>query len=274
MVLLIIGLAIVGINQYKPRARSIPLYFYRVDTVALADQKVDHNPVAELHKHEAESRKSYFNPNTASVEVLMGLGLKSKVAHTIIHYRNKGGKFYKKEDMKKIYGLSAAEYKGIEGYIQLEPKGDKKESFASNASFKNTSRAESGWTIDINKANCEEFEKLYGIGKYLAAKIVNFRTKLGGFHRIEQVGETYGLEDSTFQKFKEKLICPSPILAQLSINEASYEALEAHPYISKYLAEDIVKHREKHGKFTDMAQMLQLKNIKNDFQKIIHYLTL
>ncbi|MBP7477500.1 MAG: helix-hairpin-helix domain-containing protein [Chitinophagales bacterium] len=155
MVLLIIGLAIVGINQYKPRARSIPLYFYHVDTVALTDQNVDHNLVVDLHKHEAESRKSYFNPNTASVEVLMGMGLKSKVAHTIIHYRNKGGKFYKKEDMKKIYGLSAAEYKGIEAYIQLESKGDKKESVPSNAAFRNTPRVESGWTIDINKANQE-----------------------------------------------------------------------------------------------------------------------
>ncbi len=272
--LLIIGLGIAGIAQYKPRARSVPIYFYHADTTIQSEQFFTERSANEFANSAEHIQKKQFNPNTASVEVLMSMGLKAKVAHTIIHYRNKGGKFFKKEDLKKIYGLSANEYNQIEAFISLDSKGDDKENSFSSKEPKREQYVEKTWTIDVNKADQEEFEKLYGIGKYLANKIVHFRNKLGGFHHIEQVGETYGLEDSTFQKIKSKLVCPNPELHQLSINESTYETLEAHPYISKYLAEDIVKYREKNGKFTDLAQLLQLKNIKSDFQKIIPYLTL
>ena len=41
-----------------------------------------------------------------------------------------------------------------------------------------------------------------GIGAKLASRIIHFRGKLGGFYQIEQVGETFGLPDSSFQKIK------------------------------------------------------------------------
>ena len=45
-------------------------------------------------------------------------------------------------------------------------------------------------SVDINTADTTAFISLPGIGSKLAARIVNFRDKLGGFYSIDQVGET------------------------------------------------------------------------------------
>jgi competence protein ComEA len=70
-----------------------------------------------------------FNPNTADMETLTTLGLTPKVATTLVHFREKGGVFFQKEDLKKIYGLKTEDYERLESYIDLEtthldtPKG-------------------------------------------------------------------------------------------------------------------------------------------------------
>ena len=51
-----------------------------------------------------------FNPNTASKADFQKLGLSPRTAQSILNYRNKGGKFFKKEDFKKIYTLKDEDY--------------------------------------------------------------------------------------------------------------------------------------------------------------------
>ncbi|MFC2152110.1 helix-hairpin-helix domain-containing protein, partial [Bacteroidota bacterium] len=43
-----------------------------------------------------------FNPNTITKKGLKELGFSDKLVKTIINYRNKGGRFYQKEDFLKI----------------------------------------------------------------------------------------------------------------------------------------------------------------------------
>lgn len=59
--------------------------------------------------------------------------------------------------------------------------------------------------VTINDADTSAFIALPGIGSKLSARIVAFRDKLGGFYSVEQIGETWGLADSTFQKIKGRL---------------------------------------------------------------------
>ena len=61
------------------------------------------------------------------------------------------------------------------------------------------------FTIEVNSATQEDYERLYGIGKVYAERIVKFRDKLGGFYSINQIKDVFGIEDSTFQKFKKNL---------------------------------------------------------------------
>jgi competence protein ComEA len=51
------------------------------------------------------NQRFVFNPNTVSEEDAQKLGMSKKLSATLINFRNKGGKFFKPEDLKKLYGL-------------------------------------------------------------------------------------------------------------------------------------------------------------------------
>ena len=109
--------------------------------------------------------------------------------------------------------------------------------------------------IDINGADTTAFIALPGIGSKLAARIVNFRDKLGGFYEVQQVAETYGLPDSTFNKIRNLLQCNHPSVQQININTADANTLKQHPYIRWNLANAIVQYRAQHGNFTSVEDL-------------------
>ena len=100
--------------------------------------------------------------------------------------------------------------------------------------------------VDINKADTSAFISLPGIGNKLALRIVNFREKLGGFYSIDQIGETYGLPDSSFQKIKPFLKLETSLLKKFNINSATKDEMKLHPYIKWNLANAIVEYRNQH----------------------------
>ena len=61
-----------------------------------------------------------FDPNDLSVDKWKHLGLSDKTINTIRKYLNKGGRFYKPEDLKKIYGLKMDWYNRAEPYIKIQ----------------------------------------------------------------------------------------------------------------------------------------------------------
>ena len=58
-----------------------------------------------------------FDPNTISQDSLQLLGFSYKQALAIIHYRDKGGRFRKKEDFSKMYTVSPQKYRELAPYI-------------------------------------------------------------------------------------------------------------------------------------------------------------
>ena len=142
----------------------------------------------------------YFDPNTASFNEFKRLGLSDKISHTIINYREKGGKFFKAEDIKKIYGLSSEQAAVLIPYIQIKenynnaqkPPYDKPEQ-------KQFITKETPRIIDINTATEGDWKSLPGIGEVLSKRIVKFRNSIHGFSSVQDVKRTYGLSDSTYQ---------------------------------------------------------------------------
>jgi len=127
--------------------------------------------------------------------------------------------------------------------------------------------------LDINMADTSAFINLPGIGNKLAARIVNFRNKLGGFYSIEQVGETFGLADSTFQKIKPFLRLADSTVKKFDVNIASADELKSHPYIRWQIANAIVAYRQEHGTFTKIEDIRKVMAVTaDDFKKISRYI--
>jgi competence ComEA-like helix-hairpin-helix protein len=214
-----------------------------------------------------------FDPNTLPVEGWEKLGLSVKTGKTIDKYRTKGGKFYKPEDLKKIWGLPAGFYERVKNYISIAAVQTPYEKARfSERSFEKTERKIV--IVNINEADTSAFIALPGIGSKLAARIVAFRDKLGGFYSVDQVGETFGLPDSTFQKIRP-LLRSSETIRQFNINTATKEELKTHPYIKWALANAIIEYRTQHGNFKTLEELKNIALIDEEiFRRIVPYLAL
>lgn len=64
---------------------------------------------------------------------------------------------------------------------------------------------ESGGLININSAGVAELDKLEGVGPSIAAKIIEYRQKNGGFRNINELKLVSGIGDKMFEKIKDKV---------------------------------------------------------------------
>ena len=216
----------------------------------------------------------YFDPNTLDASGWKGLGLQDRTVKTILNYRSKGGHFYKDEDLKKIWGLPEGFYEHVKDYIQIAvpKKEDAPDSNFFKTPYKKIERKID--VVDVNQSDTSALIALPGIGSKLAQRIVNFRDKLGGFYSVEQISETYGLPDSTFQKLKPYLQVHG-VLKKFNINSATKEELKTHPYIKWNLANAIVEYRNQHGPFKNVDELKNVMLIDNvTFHKIVPYFIL
>ena len=203
--------------------------------------------------------KFIFNPNTISHEEALKLGFSKKLSATLINYRNKGGHFYKTDDLKKLYGLSPELYNELEAYIVIS--NTKKEfenhinkdtlyqkSYTKINDEKKTYPKE---IIEINTADSLAIVHLKGIGPSYTKRIIKHRNLLGGFHSLNQLKEIYGMTDSLFILLSSQIKLDKNNITKIAINKIDITVLRKHPYFTYTSAQAIINYRTKHGKLTE-----------------------
>ncbi|MBI3139222.1 MAG: helix-hairpin-helix domain-containing protein, partial [Sphingobacteriales bacterium] len=129
--------------------------------------------------------------------------------------------------------------------------------------------------VEINTADTTAFIALPGIGSRLAARIVHFREKLGGFYSIAQLGETFGLADSVFQQIKPFLKLQSVALRKININTATGGDLKPHPYLKWNIINALLAYRKEHGPFRSIEDLKKLQIMTDElFAQLSPYLML
>ena len=148
-----------------------------------------------------------FNPNTVSISDLQRLGFTEKQALSIDAYRAKGGRFRRKSDFAKSYVVADSVYLRLEPYIDI-PK------------------------VDINKADSAAFDTLPGIGGWFAARMVGYRTSLGGYSYPEQLMEIYHFDKEKYDALSDLICCSRP--RPFELWTLPPEKLREHPYIGNW----------------------------------------
>jgi competence protein ComEA len=192
-----------------------------------------------------------FDPNNATENDLLGLGLDEKTVKILLKYREKGGYFRTKEDLKKVYGLSDIDFLRINQYVQITEKQPIASESPKNGQNNDITKKTGGVVssaIDLNKSNLEDFLVLRGIGRTFATRIIEHRERLGGFSSLNQLKEVYGLPDSTLRFIIPLLRLSTSPHRKIQVNKSSVEEL-VHPYLSKKQAEAMVRYRVNHGSF-------------------------
>jgi len=211
-----------------------------------------------------------FDPNTLDAAGWKKLGINERTTRTIQHYLSKGGQFRNASDLQKMYSLKKEDFDRLMPYIRIATPPPLYSPGKAPAKYVKAPPA----IIDINQADTAAFIALPGIGSKLARRIVNFREKLGGFYSVQQVAETFGLPDSTFQLIQPRLQCGAVVLQKLNINTADANTLKQHPYIRWNIANAIVQYRQQHGLFRKPEELQQIVLITPElYQKLAAYIS-
>jgi len=258
-----------------------------LDSLLLTMQKPEIvNPKVNFTKTEEVTAVQLFkfNPNTTQETDFIKLGIKPFLAKRIVKYRSKGGKFYQKEDLLKIYGFPEKLYEILVPYIDIPVKitakdleANDKDGNTTHSITKNTSNNSilKPQKFNLNKADTIQLKQVYGIGSKLANRIVKFRDKLGGFHSTGQLKEVYGLKPEVIDTLLEKAeLTSNTTFSKINVNQLDAQALQQHPYISWKEANFIVKYRKQHGPYTSIEGLKKIKVFNDKFiNKIAPYIS-
>ena len=198
-----------------------------------------------------------FDPNTSSAPEFVQMGFKESMANRIVNYRNKGGKFLVKSDLKKIYGIDTNYVASLYSFIALPERIEKKNYKLPN--FEPKQPIEKAARVDINLADTSQLIALKGIGSKLSLRIIKYRDRLGGFISQDQLTEVYGLDSLAIKELiKNTFVNPQFIPRQINVNKANEKELAAIPYIKFPLAKAIVAYRFQHGAFTSVEELKKI----------------
>lgn len=200
-----------------------------------------------------------FNPNKLPVEVWKKMGLTDRQIRNIKNYEAKGGKFKRKEDLKKIYLISDIEYAILEPYINIPSlyktttgKVKRKKAIPKVPILKNT---------EINSANSEKLISTLGLSPWLAKRTISYRNVLGGFVNKKQLKEVYGLNDSIYDNIKDYINVNTELIKKIDINNITFKKLLKHPYFDYSTTKLIFNARNKAGSFESLSQIELIDNI-------------
>ena len=129
--------------------------------------------------------------------------------------------------------------------------------------------------IDINLADSAQLLPLPGIGPVFAGRIIKYRSLLGGFVSVEQLGEVYGMPVETLDLIKDGIFIGTVAIRKIPLNSATFRELLKHPYLEYDDVKAIVNYRD-FARDIQSIQELQENYILPDsvLKKVIPYLYL
>lgn len=212
-----------------------------------------------------------FDPNTASFDDFVQLGLSEKVANIICNYRDKGGRFREPADFQKIWSLPKDDYERLLPYIRVES--------VENEPFEMETKPAKAelFAFDPNSASEAELLRL-GLPERTAKSIVNYRAKGGKFRQKEDLRKIYTLDEQDYARLEPYIVMGAAIVSLesprpathagghnasakyvseklLDVNSAGVEAWQRLPGIGEKRAQRIVAFREALGGFLSIAQV-------------------
>ncbi len=232
-----------------------------------------------------------FDPNLLPDVEWRRLGLTDKQIRSIKKYESKGGKFRKKEDLKKMYCINEEQFLSLEPFINLSSqsiKQNEQNQFAQSdgeAGARNTSPValvplsfgegqgvRSSILIELNTADSAQLTTIKGIGAFYAKNIIKYRNSVGGFISKEQLLEIWKFDAEKLASIEKYITIDPSKVKKLNITTCEAADLKGQ-YISWTLANGIVSYRKNHGKYKTVDEIKNTDLVDEEtYRKIVPYL--
>jgi len=252
---------------------QVAFYFYRNKSSNFNDFQIDESSIA-FYQNEIDSLKQLkskrkifpFNPNFITDDKGYFLAMKVVEIDKLLAFRKLDKYVNSAKEFQQVTGVSDAWLAEYSPYFKF-PEWTKNRS-AVNSQVSNQSEFIS--IKDINKATKDDFILIKGIGPAYAERIINERSKYGGFVHIDQVKFIYNLPPEVVTSLKKYFkIGSKPSINKININTASREELSKIPYISYQLSREILIYRSKSDELLKIEDLKKIKSFPLDKLNII-----
>lgn len=222
-----------------------------------------------------------FDPNRLDEALWRKMGLSERQIKNIQNYEAKGGKFVIKNDLRKLFTISDAEFEVLEPYIQLpvsrEAGSDNRKAGHGNeaAQSENTSAAAETFIaiVELNSADSAALASVPGIRPWTAHRIIRHRQALGGFLAVNQLFEVHGIDSALMNRIVAFLDVNPDLIQKIAINDLAFKDLLRHPYIDFEKTKSIITHRDRRGLIRSEEELLKLQGFTQaDIEKLRPYI--
>lgn len=245
-------------------------------------------------KEKTEPVLKMFDPNTIDSATLADFGIKPAQIRVLMNFRQAGHVFNKPEDISKLYTWNGKDIERLLPYIEIDEKilnrrqkkypvkyAKKDDDLSASEKYvathgqdsikagKNLQKFTSLVKIDPNEADSALLRKIPGIGQGISRSIIEYRKRLGGFVSESQLLEIKIFSPELLEWFEIK----NANLKQIQINSASFQTLNAHPYVSYEQTREILRYIRLYGKINN-KEILRSTNIftQEELDKVLPYL--
>ncbi len=222
-----------------------------------------------------------FDPNTADSLSLWQLGFKRWQVRNLYKYRAAGGCYRRKEDLRRLYGMTDSMYRALEPYICIDTMRFARIDTTSHyvplfVSHKRDT------IIELNCADTTSLQCIRGIGSGIAKQIIRYRQQLGGYYSAEQVREIESLQQydaDTFMVFCFDSVIPhlwaeADSIHPIAVNHASVHRLQRHPYLRFEQAQALYALRRNRFRLTSIDELRSVACFSDsDIVRLIPYLS-
>jgi DNA uptake protein ComE-like DNA-binding protein len=238
--------------------------------------------ISTYKKNKKFSRKSFFdkksryslppvkfNPNIYLKADWMKLGLSEKQANVVLKFTARG--IYNNEELQQVFVIPDELFELIKDSTFYAEKP----SFERKVETPKKEQPKKILSVEINAASADDLMKVNGIGPAFAKWIIDYRTKLGGFIRKEQLMEVWKVDVEKYALIETFINVDPALIKPIKLNSVSAEELKSHPYLNWNKANSIIKIRDKKGGYKSILEIKESVLIDEEcFENIKPYLSL
>lgn len=182
---------------------------------------------------------SPFRLDTATVGYLSKIGFSVRQAEVLVNYRDMRGGLRSIDEVAECYVVSDEMVERLRPYLIFEAEEPTAPSL-----------------IELNSADSATLVAIRGIGAKTAKAIIDYRNRLGGFYRIEQLSEVRGVTEQNYERIVQQIWCDSCEIQKISVIFAPAEVLAKHPYLPPQKLRKLLKQRQLKGGWTTIEEMI------------------
>ena len=213
----------------------------------------------------------HFDPNTATFDELLELGLSKHEAVSLLKYRAAGKVFRIPEDLALCYGISDSLYRQLAPWVRIGRK------YAIAPEEYRTGRilpeplAPRPFRIDT--VSVRYLRAIGALSKRQAEAFVRWRD-LSGIYDMEELRDCYVVSDSVAAALEPYVIFPErkphPIEEPVELNTADSAALRSVSGIGPKTVGAILTYRERLGGFLRAEQLAEVPGVRErNYEKIL-----